>query len=377
MKAGLFLLSSLLGLALGQSCPDSAVADGFASVGSGTTGGGNAAPVTVTSATDLRAAARASGRRVIVVRGTIDTNGVVEVSSDKTIIGQDARATIVGGFRLDRVKNVIIKNLNVKAGAAADALASTYSTNESDYQTVSWCKFWYSNPNADHRLASLLGSGGGTQPNDEGKLHVSYHHNWFAENVDQRMPRVMYGDAHIYNNYYSSKGNSYCIGTGSYGSSRIENNYFKDVKNPHEFMYDVYAYASSTDNIYDNVSGNRQSGRFGSEHAAGQESFTSGPVSLPYSAKLDAAASVPALVQRCAGPRATTPGSSAPAPASPPSANTLTTSTTKAPSTPTQGGGSGTCAAQWAQCGGSGFSGPKCCSQGSCKVVNEYYHQCA
>ena len=34
------------------------------------------------------------------------------------------------------------------------------------------------------------------------------------------------------------------------------------------------------------------------------------------------------------------------------------------------------CAALWAQCGGNGFSGPKCCAQGTCKASNEWYSQC-
>ncbi|GAM40115.2 swollenin Swo [Talaromyces pinophilus] len=35
------------------------------------------------------------------------------------------------------------------------------------------------------------------------------------------------------------------------------------------------------------------------------------------------------------------------------------------------------CAAQWAQCGGSGFSGPSCCESGSsCTSLNSYYYQC-
>ncbi|KAL6617801.1 glycoside hydrolase superfamily [Neocallimastix sp. 'constans'] len=41
------------------------------------------------------------------------------------------------------------------------------------------------------------------------------------------------------------------------------------------------------------------------------------------------------------------------------------------------GGNGGNCAGAWAQCGGQGFNGPKCCSQGTCKAINEYYSQCA
>ncbi|ORY20499.1 concanavalin A-like lectin/glucanase [Neocallimastix californiae] len=36
----------------------------------------------------------------------------------------------------------------------------------------------------------------------------------------------------------------------------------------------------------------------------------------------------------------------------------------------------GNCASIWGQCGGQGFNGPTCCSEGTCKQVNEYFHQC-
>jgi len=31
----------------------------------------------------------------------------------------------------------------------------------------------------------------------------------------------------------------------------------------------------------------------------------------------------------------------------------------------------------WAQCGGQGFNGPTCCSQGTCQKINDYYSHCA
>ncbi|ORX45772.1 concanavalin A-like lectin/glucanase [Piromyces finnis] len=34
------------------------------------------------------------------------------------------------------------------------------------------------------------------------------------------------------------------------------------------------------------------------------------------------------------------------------------------------------CVGLWGQCGGIGYSGSSCCSEGSCKVVSEYFHQC-
>ncbi|KPM43264.1 Endo-1,4-beta-xylanase B [Neonectria ditissima] len=56
------------------------------------------------------------------------------------------------------------------------------------------------------------------------------------------------------------------------------------------------------------------------------------------------------------------------------SSSTTTTTLTESDST----SGSGTsCAAAWAQCGGSGWTGATCCVSGStCKSVNEWYSQC-
>ncbi|KAK5654248.1 hypothetical protein OQA88_7423 [Cercophora sp. LCS_1] len=49
--------------------------------------------------------------------------------------------------------------------------------------------------------------------------------------------------------------------------------------------------------------------------------------------------------------------------------------TTQAPA-PTGGNGGGNCAALWGQCGGQGWSGPTCCSQGTCRASNQWYSQC-
>ena len=67
------------------------------------------------------------------------------------------------------------------------------------------------------------------------------------------MPRIMYGQVHVYNNYYTSKNNNYCVGVGSYAPAIIENNYFKQVKDPIKFMYDVYTYILQRNNIFDST----------------------------------------------------------------------------------------------------------------------------
>jgi len=60
---------------------------------------------------------------------------------------------------------------------------------------------------------------------------------------------------------------------------------------------------------------------------------------------------------------------------------TTTATTTTPPSTTTTsggggGGGGGSCGALFAQCGGQGWGGPTCCSQGTCHNFGQYYSQC-
>ncbi|KAL1838834.1 hypothetical protein VTJ49DRAFT_2191 [Mycothermus thermophilus] len=47
---------------------------------------------------------------------------------------------------------------------------------------------------------------------------------------------------------------------------------------------------------------------------------------------------------------------------------------TQPPTNPGNGGGN--CASLWGQCGGQGWNGPTCCSQGTCRAQNQWYSQC-
>lgn len=55
---------------------------------------------------------------------------------------------------------------------------------------------------------------------------------------------------------------------------------------------------------------------------------------------------------------------------------TPTPTSSSSPSTPTSALPGGNCAALYGQCGGQGWSGATCCSQGTCKVSNPWYSQC-
>jgi pectate lyase len=229
------------------------LADGYATVGGSVTGGAGGPVVTVTNGLQLNEYTDAREPYVIQVSGTLQINGMdTHVRSDKTIIGLGTNAILEGGgLYLYGSHNVIIRNLTIK-GSTDDNLGILLSSNvwvdhctflnatdgnfdirrASDNITISWCKFYY-DPPQEHSLSCLLGSND-KETDCEGKLHVTFHHNWWAENVRERMPSVRWGTVHLYNNYYSAAGNNYCIRTRINAQTRIENNVFEGVRNPWE-----------------------------------------------------------------------------------------------------------------------------------------------
>jgi pectate lyase len=128
---------------------------------------------------------------------------------------------------------------------------------------------------------------------------VTYHHNWFAELADQRMPRLLFGKGHMFNNFYNSPGNGYCIGTGSWGSALVENNYFKQVNSPHQSQDGNPSYIAASGNVYDNTTGNTHTGLLNPDNDGNDP----GPWVPPYTYTLDPAAIVPGIVTLGAGPQ--------------------------------------------------------------------------
>jgi len=225
-----------------------AVPDGYATQNGGTTGGGSATPVTVTTASAFKSVAENDDPAVIIVQGKLNV-GNIGIGSNKTIIGADRNSGLYGGRVSVKGTNNIFQKLII-GPSNTDAMEVSGATNvfitkcefydgadgsldivrESDYVTVSWCKFYYVNQTT-HKNTLMIGNSD-DRTSDAGKLHVTLHHNWFAEKCDQRMPRVRYGHVHIYNNYYNSVGNPYCIGTGFECHIRLENTYFENTNNP-------------------------------------------------------------------------------------------------------------------------------------------------
>lgn len=226
----------------------------------GTTGGGNAEPVTVTDGAALKAAMNSSEPAVIFVSGRIKSPGNFSGRKNKTLIGIN-NAEIYGGSGLVIAKNIIVKNIKFSDGPN-DSFGLSGSTciwldhievvdgadgnldivNGSDFVTVSWSKFYYTRGHS-HMLSNLVGN---TQPNasDVGKERITFHHNWWGAGVSSRKPRVRYGQVHVFNNYYhytkvaGDSGDNYDVGAGFQSKLLVENNYFDGSNTPIQWMGD-------------------------------------------------------------------------------------------------------------------------------------------
>jgi pectate lyase len=227
---------------------------GWATQGGTTTGGGTAAATTITSGSASQLTDGTA--RVLQFTGTL--SGTVEVGSNKTLRGMGANATINGKVVIDGASNIILQNFRVNASSSSDDGVTIQDshhiwidhlevydaedgnmdmTNNVDYVTVSWTKFRYSSQ-GDHNFSNLIAADDG----DTGSYRITFHHNWWANNVNERMPRVRFGQVHVFNNLYGigtgAATNDHCIRAAYRANVRAESNYFDIVKTPHEIAED-------------------------------------------------------------------------------------------------------------------------------------------
>ncbi|HMP83823.1 MAG TPA: hypothetical protein PKA41_14080, partial [Verrucomicrobiota bacterium] len=304
---------------------------GFASSGITLTGGEGGPVVVVSNTAQLQQYTDSVGPYVIYVLGTIPVSGMsTHVRSHKTIIGIGTNATLDGGGLYMHggssglnASNIIIRNLTIRNSTDDNIGITTGAKNiwvdhctfydsadgtmdivkGADNVTVSWCKFYYTNPNNDHRFINLVGASDGEGNLDTGKLHVTFHHNWWGTLCDQRMTSVRFGRAHVYNNYYNATNNLYCVRSRLYAECRVENNYFSGVRNP----WEVYVTSAggtmgkvgATNNIL--VGTFFQGGGDNDGNTVVIVPGTDDVFTPPYAYTPDDAADVPALVREHAG----------------------------------------------------------------------------
>jgi pectate lyase len=294
--------------------PPDAAADqpiGWASIDdlgrNGTTGGLGGEVVLARSVEELDAFAARAEPLLIQICGEMGT-GVEEINvgSNKTLLGVGSQPTLHGALDIRDVENVVVRNLFVQGANPEDGISLRRShhvwidhvdisdsadgnldvSDESNYVTISFTRFWYRTAGQQHRFSNLIGSGDDNLT-DEGKLKVTLHHNWWADNVKERMPRTRFGEIHVFDNLYSSRDNNKCIEAGKNARVLVENNYFFSVSDPLVF--------SGGGNLMER--GNTFWGTLGTRLATGQA------FEPPYAYQADTSCEVPAIVSAGAGAR--------------------------------------------------------------------------
>lgn len=288
---------------------DQSTAIGFANVNGLTTGGKGGQTVTVSTYAALKSAVASSSPLIIKVSGTISGKGMINVRSNKTIVGLKGAKLTGFGLMLYTVNNVIIQNLiisNVIGGDCITIKESTHHvwvdhcdlssdrnhgwdyydglldiTNKSDYISVSWNKIHESNK------AMLVGSGY-TTSDDKGKLRVTFYNNYFS-NISERTPDAKFGSIHMFNNYFN---NAAYVGAFMGATIRLDNNYWQGSSLP--VRTDLSSTPGSISGLATNVFNSSKANRITSAASSWVPTYE-------YKSALIAAAEVPSKITSGAG----------------------------------------------------------------------------
>ncbi len=296
----------------------SPLATGFASTADaehprGTTGGTGGRVVTVTTAAELARHASAPEPLTILVSGevTVEPFGsMIGVAGDKTIAGaRDGAALVGGGLFLDRVDNVIIRNLTFRDSYLAGDWDGKRDDNDNDGIRVDTSDHVW----VDHNRFERLGDGLVDVRKDSTAVTLSWnvfrdhnkavgvgwtsnvvttitlHHNWFTNTYQRNASIDNVAAGHLYNNYLDGIG---LYGTMSRGAAQlvIENSVYANAEDP-IVAKDEASRVHSRGNRFTNTRGRRDD---------------TGPAFDPaqyYPYRADPVADVDSLVSSNAGPR--------------------------------------------------------------------------
>lgn len=252
--------------------------------GENTTGGGNAAPVIVssfaeaeTALADYRSAFKDGAANALVIRyeGRFDYSSITDVCAQHTKAQQLLElkemdnVTFEGapgssanfGIHINRAHNVIVRNMTMgllPGADGSDAITIEGNGTNGDVENV-WidhndlfsstkddcpgagdtefdglidvkkgARFITISYNHlhDHQKTGLLGF----SDSDDTQRDVTFHHNWY-ENVVSRTPLQRFGLVHLFNNYYGEILDS-GINVRMNGIALIESNFFENAANP-------------------------------------------------------------------------------------------------------------------------------------------------
>ena len=154
-------------------------------------------------------------------------SGIFTVSNKQNIIIRNIKfvgpgSVDVGGY--DLISFTGTKNCWVDHCEFTDGMDGNFDiTNSSNFNTVSWCTFSYTDRSYVHQNTNLIGS---SDDEATGYLNTTFAFNWWSTGCNQRMPMARVGKIHMLNNYYTCANNSSAINPRKNSEFLVEGNYF-------------------------------------------------------------------------------------------------------------------------------------------------------
>ena len=187
----------------------------------------------------------------------------------------------------DLVSFTVTKNCWVDHCVFQDGMDGNFDiTNSSDFSTVSWCTFSYTDRSYMHQNTNLIGS------NDDeatGYLNTTFAFNWWGDKCRARMPMARVGKIHMLNNYYSCTNNATaCINPRINSEFLVEGNYFNTG------VMKVYSQSNATAVTWKNDN-------YIAESSVSKPSSFGTTVTVPYEYTVAPYSDVPTVVQENAG----------------------------------------------------------------------------
>ena len=154
-------------------------------------------------------------------------SGILRVAKENIII---RNITFVGPGSIDVGGNDLLsfngaKHCWVDHCSFSDGMDGNFDiTQSSDFNTVSWCTFSYTERSYMHQNTNLIGY---SDREPTGFLNTTFAFNWWGQGCVQRMPMIRVGKIHMLNNYFSSTTATNCINPRMNSEVLIEGNYFE------------------------------------------------------------------------------------------------------------------------------------------------------
>jgi len=242
----------------------------------------------------VREEAEFNTRKIII--GLTDDNtesyrksGILRVAKENIII---RNITFVGPGSIDVSGSDLLsfngaKHCWVDHCSFSDGMDGNFDiTQSSDFNTVSWCTFSYTERSYMHQNTNLIGY---SDREPTGFLNTTFAFNWWGQGCVQRMPMIRVGKIHMLNNYFSSTTATNCINPRKNSEVLIEGNYFEKG---------VRRYYSQKDAI----SVTWADSNFAEEPNQSGTPFSVGTtITIPYEYTVAPYADVPATVKKHAG----------------------------------------------------------------------------